>query len=185
LSRQDKANLMSRIGACLAAPCDESMRALHEQVLIDSLCDLLRQRNRTSELESNRQHRRHKRLLRVIDHLNAQHHRLVSVPEMASAAGLTERTLRRYFREHFGLSPLQYDRARRLNYARRMLANGSTINATVTEAALNTGFEQLGRFSRDFRSLFGVSPSVFVADNARKTKSVGGTGISHDHWHSI
>jgi AraC-like DNA-binding protein len=185
LSRQDKANLMSRIGACLAASSDESMLAIPEHVLIDSLCDLLHQQNGTSGLESNRQHRRHKRLLRVIDHLNAQHHRLVSVPEMASIAGLTERTLRRYFREHFGLSPLQYDRARRLNRARRMLANESTINGTVTEAALDTGFEQLGRFSRDFRSLFGVSPSVFVAENAHKTKSVGETGISHDERHPI
>jgi AraC-like DNA-binding protein len=66
-----------------------------------------------------------------------------------------------------------------------MLANESTINGTVTEAALDTGFEQLGRFSRDFRSLFGVSPSVFVAENAHKTKSVGETGISHDERHPI
>jgi AraC family ethanolamine operon transcriptional activator len=185
LSDQDRLSLASRLGACFAAPSDDAMLTVLERVLVDTLCDLLGQRNSTPGLLRDRQYIRHKRLLKVIDHLNAHHHRRVSVPEMASIAGLTDRTLRRYFREHFGLSPLQYDRTRRLNCARRLLASGSMSTGTVTEAALNTGFEQLGRFSRDFRGLFGMSPSAFVAEHASNRISAGRPRVSHNERHCL
>ncbi|WP_425338418.1 helix-turn-helix domain-containing protein [Thiorhodococcus minor] len=56
-----------------------------------------------------------------------------------------------------GTTPSRYILARRLHSAREVLRNARS--ASVTVAALDQGFEHLGRFSQHYQTLFGELPS--------------------------
>lgn len=74
--------------------------------------------------------------------------------------GVAGRTLRQYCLGHLGMSPSRYLWLRRINLARRALAQPSGAAASVTEIANEFGFGELGRFSVRYRQLFGETPSV-------------------------
>ena len=82
---------------------------------------------------------------------------------LCRVTGVGARTLETAFREVIGLSPLQFSKVRRLNAARHVLANADPEEASVKSVATSHGFFHLGRFARDYKSLFGESPSVTLA----------------------
>lgn len=82
----------------------------------------------------------------------------LSVETLATVLGTTRRTLLNAFQESFGVSPSRYILARRLNGARRHLSRGKS--RSVTDAALDYGFEHFGRFAHHYRTLFGETPSA-------------------------
>jgi AraC-like DNA-binding protein len=71
----------------------------------------------------------------------------------------SERTLRKAFHRIHGLPPCRHLRMLRLSQARRALLSADCKAATVTEIATGFGFVELGRFSVEYRKLFGESPS--------------------------
>ena len=81
-----------------------------------------------------------------------------SVEVLATALNTTRRTLLNAFQETLGTSPSRYILARRLNGAQRDLNCGKSH--TVTDAALDYGFEHFGRFAYHYRTLFGETPSA-------------------------
>jgi AraC-like DNA-binding protein len=66
------------------------------------------------------------------------------------------------FRELVGITPHQYLLRARLGRAARMLRSG----ATVTDAALRSGFNNLSHFSRIFRRFYRVSPARYGASKS-------------------
>jgi AraC-like DNA-binding protein len=74
--------------------------------------------------------------------------------------GVAGRTLRKYCLDHLGMAPSQYMWLRRMNLARRALAQAHRNAASVTEIANEFGFGELGRFAVRYRQLFGEAPSV-------------------------
>ena len=82
----------------------------------------------------------------------------VSLPDLAFAAGVSERQLNRLFRQKLGRSTMGYYRDLRLDKARNLLANSSL---PLTEIAYVTGFANSSHFSRLFSEYFGKSPSSF------------------------
>lgn len=92
-------------------------------------------------------------------------HRLVTIDELARALEVPRRTLHRAFVDVLGLPPAAYLRFYRLNGARRELKRYETAGqAVVTEVATRWGFGELGRFSAQYRTMFGELPSNTVAD---------------------
>lgn len=63
------------------------------------------------------------------------------------------------FRDIFGLSPMVYLKTVRLNGVRRALKASNPTQATVLGIANRYGFWHMGHFSRDYRHMFGESPS--------------------------
>lgn len=90
---------------------------------------------------------------------------LVSIPEVCTFAAASARSLSRGFRERFGVSTKQYMVATRLSAARRELLVGP---ASVTDAASQFGFWHLGRFSSDYKAMFGELPSETLTASATK-----------------
>jgi AraC-like DNA-binding protein len=80
--------------------------------------------------------------------------------EVALAAGVSLRSLTLCCQEHLGMSPKKYLRLRRMHLARTALVGADPHVTTVTDIATRYGFWQLGRFSVDYKSIFGQSPSV-------------------------
>jgi transcriptional regulator GlxA family with amidase domain len=82
------------------------------------------------------------------------------IPEICKAIRVPSRTLRMVCQEHLGMGPKRYLVLRRLHLARRALREATAEATTVTDIATRFGFWQLGRFSVEYQTLFGESPSA-------------------------
>ena len=100
---------------------------------------------------------------RAVDFIRASYERSLGMDEVSRAAGLSRYELSRRFRVEVGTSPYQYVQRVRLEHAAARLARAG---ATVTEAALSSGFNDLGRFSRAFKQHFGTLPSAYRPSSA-------------------
>ena len=80
------------------------------------------------------------------------------IGDMARLAELSPSQLHRLFRRKFGLTPMNWLRAERINAAKRMLTGPDRPIAAVAEAV---GYPDPYHFSRDFRALTQRSPSLF------------------------
>jgi len=85
--------------------------------------------------------------------------------DVASALGVSLRTLQRSFLRHRDCSPKRYLSRVRLGRARELLLGGRT---NVTSAAMRAGCTHLGQFSGDYRREFGEMPS----ETLRRARSV-------------
>ncbi|MFJ9381238.1 AraC family transcriptional regulator [Streptomyces sp. NPDC101455] len=100
---------------------------------------------------------RHPRVLRLaLDHIEAHLADVMTIGDIAAAAGCSARTLHDYFQDGLHTSPMGYVRDLRLRRAHRELRN---TGRPVTEVAYALGFTHLGRFSSAYRKRFGVLPS--------------------------
>lgn len=88
---------------------------------------------------------------RVLDRLDQP----PSVAELCAELGVSRRTLQAAFQDACGMGPLAWLRVLRLNAVRRALKSAPS----VTAAAAQLGFWHFGRFSHDYRVLFGELPS--------------------------
>lgn len=82
----------------------------------------------------------------------------LSLDELCTALGTTRRTLQLAFQDHFGTPVGLVTRSARLQQVRAEL--GSGVAPGVSEAAMRSGFDHLGRFARYYRDFFGESPSA-------------------------
>jgi transcriptional regulator GlxA family with amidase domain len=83
----------------------------------------------------------------------------LTVTDLASAAGVSERTLRAAFQEYLGIGPVRYLKLRSLNLIRKVLQNADPSVTTVTRVATQFGLWELGRLAQDYQLLFGERPS--------------------------
>jgi len=103
----------------------------------------------------------HARVMRRFEEfLAARRLEPVYLVEICAAIGVSERTLRTSCQDHLGMAPIHYLWLRRMNLAHRALLRADPACATVTDIATEHGFWELGRFSVEYRALFGESPSV-------------------------
>jgi transcriptional regulator GlxA family with amidase domain len=105
-------------------------------------------------------------IARLEELLTVKHDRPLYLAELCAAAGVPERTLRLWFKKHFGMAPVRYMWLRRMYLARSALMRASPATATVTGIAIDHGFLELGRFSVAYRTLFGESPSASLRRRA-------------------
>jgi AraC-like DNA-binding protein/tetratricopeptide (TPR) repeat protein len=81
----------------------------------------------------------------------------VTLADLSSAAGTSERTLRRNFPRFVGLAPLAYLRHLRLTAVRHELSRGE---GAISHVAARYGFTHAGRFAITYRACFGETPSA-------------------------
>ncbi|HNT38748.1 MAG TPA: helix-turn-helix domain-containing protein [Rubrivivax sp.] len=96
----------------------------------------------------------------------------LAVAGLCRALGVSRRSLQYAFREATGLAPLAYLRLMRLNRARRRLQEAARSGARVTEIAIDCGFNHLGQFARDYRRLFGQTPSATLRESRARAIAV-------------
>lgn len=114
--------------------------------------------NYTDQLRAPEAPARHGHIRRVVDLIEAQPERDLTLAELADAAGTTARALQRGFKEVVGMSPTAYVRAVRLDRVHEELLHHCGT-ASVTDIAMKWGFFHLGRFAQQYRERFGVLPS--------------------------
>lgn len=103
--------------------------------------------------------RRSARLALAEDWIVANLHEPLSRADICAVSGVDVRTLSRAFHDKFGMGPMQFVRARRLDAVNRLLLGLDPTATTVTDIALRYGFHHLSRFAADYRNEFAELPS--------------------------
>ena len=83
----------------------------------------------------------------------------VSIAQLSSIAGVSERSLRNAFYDVYTTSPKRYLRLWQLHQVRRALRKSDGHDSSVTDVAMLHGFYELGRFAGEYKALFGEVPS--------------------------
>jgi AraC-like DNA-binding protein len=94
------------------------------------------------------------------EYLEANPNTPLYLPEICAAVGAAERTLRAACEQHLGMGPIRYLALRRMHLVHRALLRAARSATTVTRIATDYGFWELGRFSVNYRTLFGETPSA-------------------------
>lgn len=100
------------------------------------------------------------RIARALQRIHGSFAQTLSVETLAAEANMSVPTFHAHFRSVTNTSPIQYIKSTRLHQARLLMArNGLTAAA----ASAQVGYESPSQFSREFKRLFGGSPTEEVA----------------------
>lgn len=83
----------------------------------------------------------------------------ITLMSLCKALHSSERPLNYGFQEVFGVSPMAYLKTLRLQAVRAQLQGADPATTAITEIANRFGFQSLGHFSRDYKTMFGELPS--------------------------
>lgn len=97
-------------------------------------------------------------VLKVQHWLQVTADRKTSLNDLATLAGLEERTFQRRFQRATGLAPTEYVQRLRVGKARDLLQFGSL---TVDEVAAEVGYVDPGAFRKVFNRIVGLSPASY------------------------
>ncbi|WP_426245306.1 helix-turn-helix domain-containing protein [Nocardioides sp. LHG3406-4] len=96
------------------------------------------------------------------------HPEVTRVDELAAEFAMTERSLQRLVEQRVGLSPKWLIQRRRLHDAVERLKAGET---SLADIAVELGYADQAHFTHDFRTVSGMTPGEFLADQpARSTQ---------------
>ena len=79
--------------------------------------------------------------------------------DLCAALRVSDRVLRRVFKEEYGMGPLAYFRVLRLHRVRTALKSARGREETVADIARRWGFHRLGSFAAEYERQFGELPS--------------------------
>ncbi|WP_170921127.1 helix-turn-helix domain-containing protein [Enhydrobacter aerosaccus] len=119
--------------------------------------------------------RRHARVIASFEEfLRQRRYEPLYLADICAGIGVSGRLLHLCCQEHFGTSPIRYLWLRRMHLVRRALLQANPGEASVTGIAVEHGFWELGRFSGQYRTLFGESPKATLrrqlADRAGRSE---------------
>ena len=95
---------------------------------------------------------------RAEEYLDARPNEAVHISQVCVQLHVSRRTLHRAFHEALGIGPIAYLRHRRLCAVHTALRAPKDIR-TISDIAMQFGFQNLGRFSGYYHQLFGEYPS--------------------------
>jgi len=144
-----------------AAAAFESVAALKvvERKLVQEIRNVLVMKHEVEHTHGPHVVPRRQIICMAMDFFDQHDGEYLSVEQLATAAGVSERTLRDAFQQQFGIAPVQYLKLRTLHQVRRALKSADPSVKTVTEIATQFGVWQFGRCAHDYRLLFGEFPS--------------------------
>lgn len=96
------------------------------------------------------------RIAQATDWIKSHLDQPIMVDNLASRCGMSISGFHQHFKEITQLSPLQYQKSLRLMEARRLV---KMHGAQISQIAMQVGYESPSQFSREYKRLFGVSPS--------------------------
>ncbi|PXA91117.1 AraC family transcriptional regulator [Nostoc sp. 3335mG] len=99
------------------------------------------------------------RMRRVLDHIDRHLDGNLDLAAVSHVAAFSKFHFHRQFKATFGLSLHRYVQLARLRHASKRLADPR--GPSITEIALDAGYETPDAFARAFRQRFGQSPSAF------------------------
>lgn len=101
------------------------------------------------------------------EHMRTHLETPVTLMSLCKALHTSERPLTYGFQEVFGVSPMAYLKALRLQAVRTQLQLGDPATTVIAEIANRFEFQSLGHFSRDYKTMFGELPSETLKQTFR------------------
>ncbi|MGN6356588.1 MAG: AraC family transcriptional regulator N-terminal domain-containing protein [Novosphingobium sp.] len=95
------------------------------------------------------------RIHRAIQWIKANYDAALGIDALADLAGMSRASFHRHFKAVTAMSPLQYQKALRLQEARRLLIQRADAQGT----AHRVGYESASQFSREYARMFGLPPA--------------------------
>ena len=92
--------------------------------------------------------------------IHTRYAQALSVEDLASEASMSVSTFHAHFRQVTETSPMQYLKSTRLHQGRLLMAREEM---TAAAACARVGYESASQFSREFKRLFGRSPTEEIA----------------------
>lgn len=99
-----------------------------------------------------------KRVERVMEYINLNFDKTISLADVAKLANMTEVSFSRFFKHKTGSSFIDSLTEIRLGHASRKLID---TNETIAEVAYNCGFNNISNFNRIFKKRKGCTPKEF------------------------
>ena len=103
----------------------------------------------------------------VLDLIHQNYSNELNVEDLAKSLNVSTTTFHQYFKELTATSPIQYVKSLRLHKAKLFMVQDG-FNAS--EASEKVGYNSLSQFSREFKRMFGSSPT----DEVAKTRALYG-----------
>ena len=100
------------------------------------------------------------RLNRVIEYIEANLDREITLTALAETAGMSAHYFSELFKQSVHASPHQYVLRRRIEIAQQLLNDPAV---TVFEASVRSGFTDQSHFTKIFRRVVGVTPTAYRA----------------------
>ena len=97
------------------------------------------------------------RISKATDWIKTHLNEAIVIEELASRCGMSVSGFHYHFKNITQLSPLQYQKSLRLMEARRLIQANDT---QIAQIAMQVGYESPSQFSREYKRLFGISPSA-------------------------
>jgi len=97
---------------------------------------------------------------RAVNYIHDNMHRTIQVNELADMVNMSKTTFFNAFKKIMHVAPNQYIKSTRLRKAQLLLTQGMQAN----EASYNVGYNSFSQISREYKRLFGFSPSETVAN---------------------
>lgn len=96
---------------------------------------------------------------RVEEYLDAFGSGPIHISQICGHLHVSRRTLHRAFNEALGIGPIAFLRHRRLCAVHKMLRSSPAGSQSISDLAMQFGFQNLGRFAGYYHHLFGEYPS--------------------------
>lgn len=106
-------------------------------------------------------------LKNVLSYIEEHYTDAISLDDMAKTAGMNPKYFCRYFREMTQRTPTNYLNYYRIESACEQL---STKDVSITEVALNCGFNDISYFIKTFHKYKGITPKQFLLNQFKQEK---------------
>lgn len=100
----------------------------------------------------------------AISYMETNYYRKITLDELSKMSGMSARNFDRIFKQNYGSSPISYLLKLRIDKAASMLRD---TDMSITEIALDRGFNDSTYFSRQFKALTGVTPKMYRKYNKK------------------
>ena len=118
-----------------------------------------------------KQHEYAEKFMTICNYISDHCAENLTVEALAEKTGFSKFHFSRLFKQFTGMTCYNYLISKRISCAEKLLI---TPNLSVTEAALQSGFNSLSTFNRIFKSVKGCTPSEYRQLNNRRFKSPSG-----------
>ena len=83
----------------------------------------------------------------------------MTIQSITEQFNVSDKTLENSFKSLFGITPKHFIHMLKLNHAHEDLQLADAQTTNVSDIATKWGFSHFGRFSKEYKALFGVLPS--------------------------
>ena len=118
----------------------------------------------SSKSDTNKQYE-DPRMTKVLSVINREFAESISLPDIASIAGMNKTAFCRFFKSKTSKTFTQYINEMRVNYACELLLSGKF---NINQICYETGFNNISNFNRQFKNITNYTPTLYIEEFKKK-----------------